>query len=394
LLPAGRLVQIPAAEVSLPAEAPVAKVTDQFLAQVAKDPDVQDWLISASEHDQTRGEYLEHLARFLAWAGWTPGQLWDLKREAMKRGEPLSEVEKRLRRYHEALRRMGYAGKTRAKLVAAVYSFIGSKGYPIPRKLIRLDMADKLMMRVPEREEIETFLHYARTPEKKLYYTMTTDCPCRPRVFPALRWSWLEEKWMNLPVIHIPLPKEFRPQTQGGPRKFEPPCFLGPRSVSLLKQVHEAKVLAGKPPKDTDHILPYTQDAWQITVARDFNYLTRQGLIRPSRTDEQGELIEQPITPKSWRKYQFNIIDAIPDISPEWRKMLKGRDLQTERYYSKENIEALRKIYREKIYPQLWTDTTALSAEKMKSLEEKIETLTQKVQILEEISHTTVEITP
>jgi hypothetical protein len=61
----------------------------------------------------------------------------------------------------------------------------------------------------------------------------------------------------------------------------------------------------------------------------------------------------------TWRKYQFNIIDAIPAISSEWRLMLKGRDLRIERYYSQQNIEALRKIYPEKIYPKLWTDTAA-----------------------------------
>jgi hypothetical protein len=47
-------------------------------------------------------------------------------------------------------------------------------------------------------------------------------------------------------------------------------------------------------------------------------------------------------------------------------------DLQTERYYSKENVEALRKIYREKIYPQLWTDTTNPSPEEIRNLHEQV----------------------
>ncbi len=129
----------------------VERVDRGFLVQVSKDPDVQNWLISVSERDNTRGDYLEHLARFLAWAGWMPSKIWELKREALKLGEPQSQVEVQIRRYHEALRKMEYAGKTRAKHVAAIYSFIASKGYHVPRKLVRLDMADKYMMRVPER---------------------------------------------------------------------------------------------------------------------------------------------------------------------------------------------------------------------------------------------------
>ncbi len=139
----------------------VERVDRGFLVQVSKDPDVQNWLISVSERDNTRGDYLEHLARFLAWAGWMPSKIWELKREALKLGEPQSQVEVQIRRYHEALRKMEYAGKTRAKHVAAIYSFIASKGYHVPRKLVRLDMADKYMMRVPEREEVELFIQYA-----------------------------------------------------------------------------------------------------------------------------------------------------------------------------------------------------------------------------------------
>ena len=97
-------------------------------------------------------------------------------------------------------------------------------------------------------------------------------------------------------------------------------------------------------PLETDRILSFTYDAVRVTVHRDYERLIELSLIRPSRRDEKGELTEQPITPKSWRKYGFNMIDACVDVSPEWRKMLKGRDLSTERYYSRENVEALRKI--------------------------------------------------
>ena len=34
--------------------------------------------------------------------------------------------------------------------------------------------------------------------------------------------------------------------------------------------------------------------------------------------------------------------------------MLKGRDLGVEKYYSKENIENLREVYRSRVYPQIW----------------------------------------
>lgn len=365
---------------------PVLPVPLEFVAQVAKDLDVQDWLISCTEIEETRSAYLEHLARFLYWCQWTPGHIWELKQEAMKRGQPHSPVETQIRRYHEALRTMGYAGKTRAKLIAAIYSYISSKGYPIPRKLVRLDMADKFSMRVPEQNEIELFVQYASTIDMKLLYTLLTETPCRPRVFPALRWNWLESNWQEKDVIHVALPKQFRPMTQGGPRKFEPICFLGRGSIELLKQVREARILQNQTPLETDQILKFTIDAAYIAVRRDFENLVRLGLIKASRVDEKGHKTEQIISPKSWRKYQFNLIDSLTDISTEWRKMLKGRDLDTERYYSKENIEALRKIYRERIYPHLWTTPAAYSAEEVKELRLKIEDLETKMGALEDIA--------
>lgn len=356
-----------------------------FLEALARDPDVADWLISVTEIQLTRDAYLDCAGRFFYWAEWTPQQLFTLKREAMKAGEPRSEVDTKLKRYHETLRLMGYAGKSRAKMVAAVYSLIQSKGYTIPRKLIRLDMSGKTEMRVPERAEVELFIQYAHGLEKKLLYTMLTDSPCRPRVFPALRWNWMEAGWWEKDVVHVTLPKQFRPGNQSGPRKFEPICFLGPNSIHLLKQIREAKIKRGKVPLDTDRILTMTAGAVVVAVRRDFNHLVQLGLVRASRRDEEDRLIEQPISPKSWRKYQFNIIDALTDISPEWRKMLKGRDLQTERYYSKESIEALRKIYREKIQPALWTNTGP-SAEEVKSLRQELEETKERMEILENLA--------
>lgn len=296
----------------------------------------------------------------------------ELKREAMKQGEPISEVERQIKRFNETLRIMGYAGKSRSKAIASVYSFIQSKGYVIPKRLIRMNMADKFTMRVPEREEIEFFLQYAKGLERKLLYTLMTETPCRPRVFPALRWNWLEPDWWRKDVVHISLPKEFRPSNTGGPKKFEPICFIGPRGIKLLKQLREAKIKSGKIPMDTDRILSLTYPGMTIAIRRDYETLVKLGLIRSSRTDEEGKLTEQAISAKSWRKYHFNIIDAIPDISPEWRSMLKGRDLKMERYYSKENIEQLRDVYGTKIYPKLWSDLEPKSANILSALKQAI----------------------
>lgn len=199
-----------------------------------------------------------------------------------------------------------------------------------------------------------------------------TETPCRPRVFAALKWGWLEPEWWTKTAAHILLPREFRPSSQGGPRKFEPVSFIGPKSVSLLQQYREAKIRAGKVPLDTENILFLTYDAVCAAVQRDYEDLTRLGLLRASKRDQEGDLTEQPINPKGWRKYGFNVIDACVDISPEWRKMLKGRDLNTEKYYSKENVEKLREIYLTKIYPKLWTDTASFqNAEELAQLREE-----------------------
>jgi hypothetical protein len=50
--------------------------------------------------------------------------------------------------------------------------------------------------------------------------------------------------------------------------------------------------------------------------------------------------------------------------------MLKGRDLGVEKYYSKENIEALGKIYREKIYPAIWRSSGSKKTQTREELSE------------------------
>lgn len=368
-------------------DAGVPQTSKENLAELAADPVVEDWLISTTENQGTKDSYLWWLGRFLKWAQWTPAEVFRIKKAALKEGEPISEVEIRVRRFHETLRRQGYAGKTRGQAVTALYSFIGSKGYTIKKRLVRMDMSNKLEMRVPTKEEVEAFIQYAASMEKKLLYTLMVETPCRPRVFPALRWNWLEPDWSTKDFVYVNLPREFRPSTQSGPRKFEPCPFLGPRGIALLKQFREAHIKKHTvPPEDSDKILPLTYDSVRMTVQRDYRDLVKLGLVRASRKDEKGVEVEQPITAKSWRKYQFNIIDSLVEISPEWRKMLKGRDLQTERYYSKENIEALRKIYQEKIYPQLWSDTGALhETETIKQLRQEVEELKPYKHKIEEL---------
>jgi hypothetical protein len=165
---------------------PIELVSHGFLAGLAKDPLVVDWLIGVSEKPGTRQDYLNWLGRFLKWTGWGPGRVFDLKREALMRGEPLCEVETQIRRFNEALRRMGYAGLTRAQGISAIYSYVSSGGYTIKRKLVRFDLGTKMEMRVPTQQEVESFIQYASTIEKKLMYTMQVEAPCRPRVFTAV----------------------------------------------------------------------------------------------------------------------------------------------------------------------------------------------------------------
>ncbi len=75
---------------------PVARVDQGFLESVAKDPDVIDCLISVSDKEGTRSDYLVWLSRFLKWTGWKPADIFTFKREAMRQGEPQCEVEAQL----------------------------------------------------------------------------------------------------------------------------------------------------------------------------------------------------------------------------------------------------------------------------------------------------------
>ena len=88
--------------------------------------------------------------------------------------------------------------------------------------------------------------------------------------------------------IYISLPKESRPSNQSGPRKFEPICFLGARSIELMKQTRAARIRQGRTLLETDRILEFRGDAAHIGVRRDFDNLVHLNLIRPSRTDEKG----------------------------------------------------------------------------------------------------------
>ncbi len=100
----------------------------EFYENLAKDSYVSNWLISVSEKDGTRGSYLRWLGEFVRFTGWPPGEIFRLKREALKQGEPVSPVEEQIRVFHEKLRRQGYAGRSRALAASAFYSFLGSKG--------------------------------------------------------------------------------------------------------------------------------------------------------------------------------------------------------------------------------------------------------------------------
>ena len=292
-----------------------------------------------------------------------------------------------LKLFHEAMRLQGFAGKTRAQGVSAIRTFIEVKGYPMPKKLVKLDLSNDKETRYPTQAEVDLFLEYARGIQKKLAYTMMIDCPCRPRVFPMMRWSWLESEWWTKDVVHVSLPKGLRPGTQGAARKFEPVCFFGPRTISLLKQYREAEISHGRVPQETDRILKVNYDGLRATISRDRKTLETLKQIRPSKRDEKGRLTEQPLTIKSWRKYGFNAIDALTDISPEYRKMLKGRDLHTEKYYSQENITNLRNIYRTRIQPALWPNTTTTTeSEQVKTLREELENVKFAVKMLQDAS--------
>jgi hypothetical protein len=71
---------------------PVTLVDDAVRGRLGKDPLVVDWLIGVSENLGTRAQYLDWLARFLNWTSWGSGRIFELKREALMRGEPVCEV--------------------------------------------------------------------------------------------------------------------------------------------------------------------------------------------------------------------------------------------------------------------------------------------------------------
>jgi hypothetical protein len=80
----------------------------------------------------------------------------------------------------------------------------------MPKKLVKLDLSNQMETRYPTQTEVDLFLEYARGIQKKLAYTMMKDSPCRPRVFPMIRWNWLEPDWWTKDVVHVSLPKELR----------------------------------------------------------------------------------------------------------------------------------------------------------------------------------------
>jgi hypothetical protein len=186
--------------------------------------------------------------------------------------------------------------------------------------------------------------------EKAVLFTVMAECPARPRVFPEMQWSWLEEDWYKRDIAHISLPTRFRPHRDGGSIEFEPICYVGPRGTIMLKKLRDELARQGRPTTPNAKIFPshpYPQII-NFSIETACNRATKIRALRERKENEES------ISPKSFRKFTFNIIDSLKEISPEWRAMLKGRDLGVEKYYGKENIEALRKIYREKIYPAIW----------------------------------------
>jgi len=322
----------------------------EFCAELRRDPLVIEWFISVGENEGSLKLYVWWFAVFCLFTGWTPREIIDLKRKALQRGEPKSEVESALRRFYAALRGAGYARKTCSTGVGACYSFLNAQGFPVQRRLIRMSCTPLKEICLLEREEIESLISQAGTMERAVMFTVMAECPARPRVFPEMQWSWLEEDWYERDVTHISLPTRFRPHRGGGSIKFEPICYVGPHGIIMLKKLRDDLIRQGRPPTPNTKIFPshpYPQ-AINMSIETACNRATKIRVLRERKENEES------ISPKSFRKFVFNIIDSLEGISPEWRAMLKGRDLGVEKYYSKENIEALRKIYRDKIYPAIW----------------------------------------
>jgi len=324
----------------------------------ALEPEVKEWLDAVTEREIVRRDYWRIMRTFMAYTGWTPKQMLEIKRQGLKEGRVKTELETKiiqfLRDLQQAKRKTGkaYAPGTVVKARTALGSFLSYHGFQLPRKFIRLSQASAKMIRVPEQSEIEAMIQYTSSIELKALFVLAAEFPARPRVFMALEWSWLEPGWEEKDIAHIRLPPNFYP-TEPGPKKFEPMGYIGRRGISILKQL-KAKI--GKP---EGRIFPYTPEWFLVMPARVYRRAVEAQAIRPSNADEQ------PITLKSFRKYGFNALDAAKDISPEWRKMFKGRELGVEKFYSKEYIEKLREAYRSAIYPLVWKQEVTVDEKKL-----------------------------
>ena len=305
-------------------------------------PEVAKWISAVTTKGSTREIYLRGMGGFIAFSGLRPAEMLKVKKEGLKQGEVRTVVEDKLVEWIR-FREKKYSRKTIKAEASAVTSFLTFNGLQLPKRIAKVAGRESLELREPEQAEVEALISYAHDLEKKTLITLMAESPCRPRVFAALRWGWLEEGWESKDIANIRLPKEFRP-TESGPRKFEPIAFIGKCSIDLLKRLRDQRGAV----KAEDRVFPYTHTWFKQSIRRIFQRCIEEKAVRASRPEEQT------LSLKSFRKYVFNAIDACRDISPEWRSMLKGRDLGVEKYYSKENIEELREVYRSRVYPQIW----------------------------------------
>jgi len=315
--------------------------------------EVKEWLDAVTEKSWTRRSYLRAIGRFIEWTGLTPKQMLEIKASGLKEGKMKTELESRIVEFIRTMQREGkekgegkYAPGSVVVFKTAIGSFLSYHGFQLPRKFMKLGKALLKRMRVPELGEVEAMIQYATNLEVKALLTVAADCPCRSRVFEAMHWDWLEPGWQDKDVAHIQLPTSFRP-TESGPKKFEPIAFIGKRSISILKQLAEKAGRKGR-------VFPYSRHWFVEMPEKVYRRAVKEHAIRESMEDEQT------ISLKSFRKYVFNAIDACRDISPEWRDMLKGRDLGVEKYYSKENVENLREVYRAKVCPEIWREKSSI----------------------------------
>jgi len=321
--------------------------------------EVKEWIDAVTEKFWTRHGYLRAMGRFIEFTGWTPKEMLEIKASGLKEGKIKTELESKIVEFIRTMQREGkqrgegkYAPGSVIQFRTAIGSFLSYHGFQLPRKFMKLGKALLKRMRDPELNEVEAMIQYATNLQVKALLTVAAECPCRSRVFEALQWDWLEEGWENKDIVHIQLPTRFRP-LESGPKKFEPIAFIGPRSISILKQLAEKRGRKGR-------VFPYSRHWFVEMPEKVYARAVREHAVRPSAADEQ------PITFKSFRKYVFNAIDACRDISPEWRSMLKGRDLGVEKYYSKENVEKLREVYRNTVYPEIWREKPSLDEQQLR----------------------------